>query len=388
MLANRIVGVAFVLSATLAGLCRPPAPNVGESRLPAELDDGAFRAIVSDFSEPPGYFRSDNLVSNESAFQQVIPELILRTRPGGVYLGVGPEQNFTYVVALRPRLAFILDIRRQNLLLHLLYKALIELSPRRADFVSRLFSRPPPAGASPEWTVQQLFNAQAAVEPERGLYERNLKEVLEYLVDRKGLELSEHDKITIGSIYEAFYKEGPDLTYSFRTQYGSGGYGWRRFPTYGDLMTATDLNGTARSYLASEDGYACLRDLHLRNAIIPIVGDFAGARALRAVGAYLARHGATVTAFYTSNVEQYLFRGGRWQQFIDNVASLPLDENSLFIRSYFDYGSRYPSSYPLQSSSMLLSSIAGLVDAHGAGRIATYTDVIEMSRPPAATSVR
>ena len=65
-----------------------------------------------------------------------------------MYLGVGPEQNFTYIVALRPKLAFIVDIRRGNMNEHLLYKAFIELSADRADFLSRLFARPRPAGSA------------------------------------------------------------------------------------------------------------------------------------------------------------------------------------------------------------------------------------------------
>jgi len=67
--------------------------------------------------------------------------------------------------------------------------------------------------------------------------------------------------------------------------------------------------------------------------LVPIVGNFAGPKALRAVGKYLKEHQATVAAFYLSNVEQYLNQDGIWPQFCANVASLPLDEHSTFIRS-------------------------------------------------------
>jgi hypothetical protein len=107
--------------------------------LPAELSDEEFWRIVSDFSENDGAFDSDNFVSNEAAFQSVIPRLLQSTKPGGVYLGVGPEQNFTYIAAVQPKLSFIVDIRRQNMLQHLMYKALFEVSSDRADFLSRLF---------------------------------------------------------------------------------------------------------------------------------------------------------------------------------------------------------------------------------------------------------
>jgi len=385
MLTARLLGVVFALFVATTGVCRSPGPRVAADRLPAEISDRVFQAMVADFSEPPGTFRSDNLVSNESTFQEVIPELARTTRPGGVYIGVGPEQNFTYIAALKPRVAFIVDIRRQNLLLHLLYKALVELSPDRVAFVSRLFSRPPPPGIDRGSSVQALFEAQAGATPSWDLYKRNLDDVVEHLTKRRSLRLSTTDVATIDAVYGAFWEDGPALSYSTRRWYGGyGGPDRRRFPAYVDLMTATDSTGTPRSYLSSEDAYGALRDLHLRNLVVPVVGDFAGNKALRSIGAWVRQHGAAVTAFYTSNVEQYLFRGGTWQTFLDNVATLPIDEDSLFVRAYFNYGFRYPPASPDRRSLVLLGSIADLLQAHRAGRVLTYGDVIDLSRPPAA----
>src|SRR6185295_6888209 len=114
--------------------------------LPNRLSDEAYWKMISDFSEPGGRFSSDNFVSNELGIQLVLSDLTKDRKSDGAYLGVGPEQNFTYIVALQPKIAFIFDIRRQNLIEHLLYKALMELSSDRADFLSRLFSRPRPDG--------------------------------------------------------------------------------------------------------------------------------------------------------------------------------------------------------------------------------------------------
>jgi hypothetical protein len=119
---------------------------VAQTTLPSQLSDSAFWRLIVDLSEPGGYFRSDNFVSNEGSLQYVIPDLQRTLQPGGVYVGVAPDQNFTYLVALRPKLAFIIDIRRQNMLQHLMYKALIEVSNDRAEFLSRLFSRARPDG--------------------------------------------------------------------------------------------------------------------------------------------------------------------------------------------------------------------------------------------------
>src|ERR1041385_8620113 len=117
--------------------------------VPERLTDQQFWKLVTDSSEPGGYFRNSditNLTSNEMLYQRVLTDLLSRTKPGGVYLGVGPEQNYTYMAALKPRMAIIFDIRRGNLDIQLMYKALFELSKDRADFLSMLFSKPRPAG--------------------------------------------------------------------------------------------------------------------------------------------------------------------------------------------------------------------------------------------------
>ena len=98
-------------------------------------------------------------------------------------------------------------------------------------------------------------------------------------------------------------------------------------------MAATDAAGRERSYLATEAGFAWLKDLESRNMVVPVVGDFGGPKAIRAVGQYLKTHTATVGAFYLSNVEQYLQQDGKWTAFCQSVATLPLDQSSTFIRS-------------------------------------------------------
>src|SRR6187401_1266025 len=143
---RRIVVALLAVAALLAMLrLRPVSVPVTAETLPSRLTDEAFWHLVTDFSEPNGFFRSDNFLSNEREYQWVLADLTSTAGTGGVYLGVGPEQNFTYIVALRPKLAFIVDIRRGNLDEHLLYKAFIEMSANRMEFLSRLFARQQPA---------------------------------------------------------------------------------------------------------------------------------------------------------------------------------------------------------------------------------------------------
>src|SRR5712671_7193277 len=132
--------VLLLWSCLTAVPLKPRTPDT----LPAQYTDAEFWRFVSEFSEPGGRFPYENFVSNEVNYQSVIPEVRRRTTPGGVYLGVAPEQNFTYIAVIQPKVSFIFDIRRQNLVELLMYKALFEMSTDRADFVSQLFSRRPP----------------------------------------------------------------------------------------------------------------------------------------------------------------------------------------------------------------------------------------------------
>ena len=308
-------------------------------RLPDRLSDQEFWKLVSDSSEPDGYFRSDNLLSNELGFPYVLPTLLKSAKQGGVYLGVGPEQNFNYIAALKPKMVFIIDVRRGNLDLQMMYKALFELSDNRAEFVSRLFSKKRPQNLGTRSTPQEIFGAYEGVEHDLSAYDENLKAIDDQLTVKHHFGLSADDLKGIEYVYKAFYTYGPELRYS-STQ---GGYGGFRQPTYADLMESADDHGDMRSYLSTEENFSILKDLERKNLLVPVVGNFGGPKAIRAVGEYLKDHGATVSAFYLSNVEQYLWRDGIWAHFCTNVAMLPLDETSTFIRAV--RGGRYGAGY-------------------------------------------
>jgi hypothetical protein len=140
-------------------------------------------------------------------------------------------------------------------------------------------------------------------------------------------------------------------------------------------MTQTDADGRHHSYLASEDTYAAVRALEGRNLVIPVVGDFAGPTAIREVGRYLASHDTTVTAFYLSNVERYLFERRRaWRSFYTNVAVLPYTDRSLFIRAVLNR--------PAFTLVSLLAPIGDQMKAFSEGRIRQYQDVFSLANYP------
>src|SRR5262245_11207860 len=217
--------------------------------LPAQLSDEAFWKMITEFSEEGGFFRFENFLSNELGFQYVIPALKEQTKPGGVYMGVGPEQNFTYIAALEPKMAFITDIRRQNMLELMMYKAFFEQSPDRADFMSRLFARKRPAGLDAKSTADELFASFRNVQPDNELFRKNLDDLKNVLLKQHKFGLSDDDVANIEYVYRVFIEAGPDIDY----QVGGGGFGGGGTPTYMDLMTMNDGEGMNRSFLGNEE---------------------------------------------------------------------------------------------------------------------------------------
>ena len=316
----------------LVGLLSPAAP-ARTIDLPGALTDREFWALTEKLSEPGAYFRSnsgspDNLLSNENSVSTVAAALGELVKPAGVYLGVGPEQNFTYIAAMRPRIAFITDIRRGNLHLHLVYKAVFEMTTDRVEFVARLFSRERPAGLTAGSSAAALMNAYLRAAPVTdAAFAANLKAITDHLTKTRAFPLSADDLAGIDYVYRNFHRFGPAIHYtaSIGGRQGSN--------TYAAIMATTDAaTGTERTYLANEDNFAFVKRLQSRNLIVPVVGNFAGPKALRAIGAFLKDAGATVTAFYVSNVEMYLQRDGLLPVFCANVAALPVDAASVFIR--------------------------------------------------------
>ena len=383
---------AFALTGTLLltgiwavslKLNSPPrnAPPAVPDTIPAQLTDEEFWTFVQDFSEPNGYFRSDNLLSNEASLQKVIPTLKERVPPGGAYIGVGPEQNFTYILNLEPRLSFIVDIRRLNMLEHLLYKALFELSADRADFLSRLFSRTRPAGLRENTPIEKIFDAYETAAPDDELFEHNLAAVLDHLSRTHQFRLSQNDADQIRYVSNAFFRSGPDLSYTFNDSYYQGKLG---MPTYRELMLDTDGNKPAKNlgFLGTEEQFGKLQAVQRKNLIVPLVGDFAGPKTLRSISGYLKEHHALLSVFYTSNVEMYLFQQeNHWKNFYENVSSMPTNAASTFVR--FTIGRRVFADLgqgDRAQRSQMWSPIHEVIDAVRARKIDAYADVIEMSR--------
>jgi hypothetical protein len=369
------------------------AGSVLAQGIPSEIPDSAFWRMVVEFSEPDGTFDSDNFTSNEDGYQWIIPRLQELAGPGDVYIGVGPEQNFSYIAALRPKLSFVVDIRRQNMLQMLFYKAVFEMSSDRADFVSRLFSRRRPSGLDAASTAEDLFAAFRKAQSDTGFYEENLRAITDRLRNDHKFDLSADDVERLRYVADAFFKSGPDL------RYVNPGQANAKQPTYSDLMTSRDASGQNRSFLSSEERFDIVKDLQRRNLIVPVVGNFAGSKALQSISQYLKERSTTVAVFYTSNVERYLFAqsmnrsiesdsGEDWKRFYSNVAALPIDESSVFVRtvtpsilktfSIEPHSGELPALKSAGDFFPLLGSMTDFMKAYQDGRIRTYRSVLEV----------
>jgi hypothetical protein len=323
--------LALLVAAAMAAGCASQSATARGNQansLPERLSDSAYWALLTHVSEPGGYFRiEDNYTSNEMEIGQLFSMIRGRGIAGDVYLGVGPEQNYTYIAAIRPKMAFIVDIRRQAVVQHLMFKAMFEMAADRADFVSILFSKPRPAGLDSTTPIERLWTAYRMVRSDSTQAMRTYDAVLARLTQQHRFMLDQQELAQLEAVFRAFYYYGPQIT----TRGPPSGRG-------GDFSTLTgfslDSSGVANSFLSSEDNYRFVKSLHDRNLIVPVSGDFAGPKAIRAIGEFVQEHNAVVRAFYVSNVEQYLFGDGKDRDFYANVATLPTDSRSVFIRPY------------------------------------------------------
>ena len=315
--------IAIVTSAMLA-LSSPTGPGTAQA-------PGSFAGQIAALSEPGGYFDTDNLISNERSYLQVISDLQRAGVRGGVYIGVGPDQNFSYIAHIRPAMAFIVDIRRDNLLLHLLFKALFAEARTRVEYLALLLDRPVPQPLD-EWReegigrlVAYIDGAPVGREPVDALRLR-----FDGLVTRFGVALSADDLATIDRFHRRFIDAGLGLRFQ-----SAGRPPQSHYPTYRELLLETDANGQQRSFLATEESFQFVKSLHARDRIVPVVGDLSGPKSLVAVGRLLNEKGERLSAFYTSNVEFYLERAGTYGRFVNNLSSIPRTPQAVVIRSIF-----------------------------------------------------
>jgi hypothetical protein len=374
--------LALLLLASAALLVRmtwdPAAGFPPSSPIPV----AEFSRLFREFSEPDGFFRSDNFISNETSYLHIVPLLKQQGLSGGAYLGVGPEQNFTYIAKIRPELAFILDIRRQAVLQHLVYKAIFQFSDSRRDFLALLLSRPPDDEEAPlaDVPLRHLLAYFAARPPSLDFFQHNLSRILMFIQSDCQIPLSTADIRSIRYVLSAFRADGLDIRYRVGrgNEFGlmPSSYWGGLFPSLGELLAEEDLNGRMDGFLASDDDFKFIKGMHQRNRIIPVVGDFAGPQALKSIATYLDEKNIQVTVFYVSNVEQYLFQYNAFEHFADNVRTLPFAENSVFIRAVAGRRYQHPANIPGHRLTTILQKTRAFISAYDRGELRSYWELV------------
>ena len=298
------------------------------AELPA-ISDAEWGALVKSLSEQGGYFDTDNLISNERTYLEVIGPL--RKMRGGAYLGVGPDQSFSYLAAARPAIAFIVDIRRDNLLQHVLLRGLFALSSNRAEYLSRLHGRALPANPR-AWDGRPLEQILAHVDslPVDRAEVAATRAALDSIARKLPIGLTDADLATIHKFHQQFIDNGTALRFQTLGRAPRPGY-----PTFRQLLLETDASGKQASFMADEEGYRWVKELERKNLVVPVVGDLAGPHAIRAIGDWLGQKGIGVTEYYTSNVEDYVWQDRKYAEFVADVRALPWAPSGVIIRSFF-----------------------------------------------------
>ena len=372
MLRRSIFGASLLVAIFLA-VPRQRLDTPVAAAAEIQISSAQFAQYIEELSEPEGSFDTDNFISNETSYLHIIPELERQVRPGFVYLGVGPDQNFSYIAHTKPTLAIITDIRRQNMLEHLLYKALFDLSATRIEYLARLFSRDTPRVTDVRAPLPELLRAIRNAGSSESRFRSNLAAVRERVTQKFGVRLSEKDFSQIEYVYRTLYDEGLDLRFS-----SIGRNNAMNYPTFESLLVQTDRSGQMQGYLSTEDLFQWMKRFEGENRLIPITGDFAGPRAFKNVAAFLKKNGLAVSTFYTSNVEYYLFENGQWQRYVDNVRALPVTEDAVFIRAYFSNaaGLSHPQNVPGHRVTSLIHSMRQFLRDAGTSRLRSYSDLV------------
>ena len=391
-------GLLLALLLPTFALAQAPAAQQTVKQ-PESLTAAEFSRLSRELSEEGGFFRSDNFTSNETAYLTVVDKLKQLGATGGAYLGVGPEQNFTYIAKIRPRIAFIMDIRRQAVLQHLMYKAVFQRTNDRVQFLAFLLSRPLPKDAKEKAvtansSLNDILAYFSATSADAKAYAANLAAIRKTIQEEFQFPLSESDQKGLEYVYSTFRDDGLQLSYRSGANNPNSGFGGPPpggvngpppggfgggfrggFPVLKDLIAQTDLNGKTGNFLASNEDFEFVRDLHRKNMIIPVVGNFAGPKALGAIAEYLKKNNFTVTAYYLSNVEQYLFNDDDFSKWANNVRKLPLTDKSLFIRSASGRF-QHPAALPGHRAATLLQLMTVFLKDFDAGLYKSHYDLV------------
>ena len=360
-------GLIAGVAAALALSSCVPAPKPA----PAPQQPG-FAELYHRLSERGGYFDSDNLISNETSYLHALDEMRRLGVKGGAFIGVGPDQSFSYIAEIKPELAFMIDVRRDNMLQHLMFRSLFLRSQNRMEYLAALIGARV-QGQVAAWTGQPIHQILAVLDTAKRTAEE-FKRVSALVLDdarASGITLSAEDIATIERFHREFHDLGLQIRYTSKNRPPRLSY-----PTLRELILEKDRAGALASYLATEERWRTMQEMTKGNRVLLVTGDLAGERALRAIGDYVRERGLKVSAFYTSNVEQYLFQFGVFESFARNTLTLPFDSNAVIIRSYFARGRPHFAAVPGHMSIQLVQPASDFIARITNGGYGSYFELV------------
>lgn len=325
--------------------------------------DQSFGERIHALSQPETGPHADNFLTNEESYLRVANDLAERFPEGTVYLGVGPDQNFSYIAHARPAWAFILDYRRRNTRLHLLHKALFALCRDRVEYLSWLLARHP-RSLSPSPTASELVEGFTDRPLNSGLLDQARREVERYL--RPLGILSDREWEDLWSIQARL--AGPGLNARFLAL--------PIYPSFGQLIQSKSRRGNPAHLLAEDTLFDRVRRLQIQDRITPIVADFSREASLIALSDWLRSRRLCVGALYISDVEFFLLKAGQrsWRNYIGNLEALPWAEGAVLIRTS-TREIEHPERIPPDHSTTILRSVSQFLKLEHASKLQSIDDL-------------
>jgi hypothetical protein len=187
------------------------------------------------------------------------------------------------------------------------------------------------------------------------------------------------------ALHQKFFEGQLELRFSLREANG------RVYPSFADMLSAADGEGVPRGFLTTRALFERVQRLQRAHKVVPIVGDFAGDKALPGLARAIEASGEKVGTFYVSNVEQYLQEPAMWSKWQRNVAALPKAEGAVFVRAWLDQGRAHPRQRAGHRTASFVASIARFESAQRDRRYSSWWEVaadgiLEGPRPAASAS--
>lgn len=330
-----------------------------------------FFELLKWLDEPPtGPSSADNLMTNEDSLASVMDQIRSESPPGTVFLGVGPDQNYTFIATARPIEAYLLDYRKKNQLLHLMHLALIAKSPNRIDYLENYWARRVKVGLiSPpnddhSKTTEKLLLLFRRSELDQQFLAQNIGDVMSELLNSQFLDANEIEEV--GRIQKRLAGPGPEARF----------LALKMYPTIASLISMKTRAGKPGHWLAGDDYYQEVRELCFQQKIYPVVGDWSGQLCLKKLAAHLNSTEKKVGLVYISDVEFFLLRGNRFSHYIENLARLPLHDEVRIVRTS-TREIEHPERIQGSSSTSIVRPLKQFIERARAGRVRRWEDLFE-----------